>query len=82
VETQAIIKIVTLVNTSGGTRTVNLYLNANGTSRRIIPNDLSLGVDHLLEADNVYMLEAGDAIEGDSDTADVVDYTISITEET
>lgn len=80
--TNTIIKTITLVNTSGSAVTVNLYLNLSGTSRRIIPMDLSLGAGELLETDADYTLEAGDLIEGDASSATTVDYTINGVEET
>lgn len=38
----ATIMVVSLVNTTAGAITVNLYVDANGTDRRIIDKDLSL----------------------------------------
>jgi hypothetical protein len=80
--TQTVIKTITLVNTTAGALTVNLYINSSGTSRRIIPKDLSLGAGEALETDRDYTLEAGDLIEGDASSATSIDFTISGIEET
>ena len=43
---------ISLVNTNTSAEAVNLYvLPSGGTARRIIPKDLSLGVDYLLLTD-------------------------------
>lgn len=78
--TQTIVKSITLVNTDASARTVNLYVNATGTSRRIIPKDLSLGAGESYVFNEVLTLEAADLIEGDASAATVVDYVISGTE--
>lgn len=75
--TQTIIKSITLVNTDSSARTVNLYKKPGSTSRRIIPKDLSLAAGESFEFDLVLTLEAGDLIEGDASSANVVDYTIN-----
>jgi hypothetical protein len=75
--TQAVVKSITLVNTDSVTRTVNLYVNTAGTSRRICPKDLSLPAGAMFELDRVITLEAADLIEGDASTATVVDFVIS-----
>ncbi len=80
--TQTIIKSVTFVNTTAGALTVNLYTNTTGTSRQIIPVDLSLGAGESMETSVDYTLEAGDLLEGDASSATSVDYTISGIEET
>jgi len=67
---------VTLVNTDGSTRTVNLYVNKSGTSRWICPKGLSLGAGEEFTS-KVQTLEAGDLIEGDASAATVVDYTVN-----
>ena len=72
--TQAVAKVV-LVNTDSSARTVNLYVQRTGTSRRIIQKDLSLGVGATVSSP-VVTLEAGDLIEGDASAATVVDYSI------
>ncbi len=76
--TQAIIKTITLVNTSGGIVRVNLYFKASGgTSRRIIPKDLEIEACGLAVMDDEQTLEAADIIEGDATSDTTVDYTIS-----
>lgn len=67
---------VSLVNTGAGARTCNLYVNAAGTSRRIAPVGLSLGVGEKYISD-VVTLEAGDLIEGDASVAAEVDFVIN-----
>lgn len=79
-DTQAIIKAISLVNTDSSARTVNLYVNASGTSRRIIPKDMSLAAGESFVVDWPVTLEAADLIEGDASSATVVDYVISGTE--
>lgn len=80
--TQAIVphKGLSLVNTDGSAVTVNLYVNRSGTSRRIIPLDMSLGAGERFVLDQILTLEAADLIEGDASTAAVVDFVISGTE--
>ena len=73
--TQAAVK-VTLVNTGASARTVNLYANKDGTSRRFCPKDLSLGVGDSFTSD-LQTLDAADLIEGDASAATEVDYTIN-----
>jgi hypothetical protein len=75
--TQTIVKSITLVNTDSSARTVNLYVNASGTSRRIIPKDMSLAIGAQFTLDHVITLEAADLIEGDASAATVVDFVIS-----
>ncbi len=67
---------VTLVNTDAAARTVNLYTNKTGTSRRFCPKDLSLGVGDKFTSDPQTLL-AGDLVEGDASAATVVDYTVN-----
>ena len=44
-----IVTSITLVNTNTSAESVNLYLlPSGGTARRIIPKDMSLGIDYLL----------------------------------
>ena len=74
--TQAIVKRITLVNTSSGTVNVKLYFKAGGgTSRRIykaVLGDEGTGI----MKDEV-TLEAADIIEGEADAGSVIDYVIS-----
>ncbi len=75
---QAIVKKITLVNTDSSARTVNLYFKASGgTSRRIIPKDLSLAIGALFVMEDEVTLEAADIIEGDASAATVVDYVLN-----
>lgn len=77
--TQAIIKRITLVNTSDDTaKTVNLYfLASGGTARRIIPKDYSLAAKALLIMEDEVTLEAADKIQGDAASATMIDFVIS-----
>lgn len=78
VATTTIIKTISYVNTDSVARNVNLYLKpSGGISRRIIPKDMELGAGYMMVYDNEITLEAGDVIEGDATTANVVDYTVS-----
>lgn len=79
--TQTIVKTITLVNTGASTRTINIYLNTSGTSRRIIPKDTSLLTGEAFYIDLNLTLEAADLIEGDASAATEIDYTISGIEE-
>src|SRR5574341_2031645 len=72
--TQATAKVV-LVNTDTVSRTVNIYVNPTGTSRRVSPKDLNLGAGEQWTSP-VVTLEAADLIEGDASAATVVDYNI------
>lgn len=59
--TTAIVKSITLVNTDVSARTVNLYIQRDGTnSRRIIPEDLSLEANggSVVVSDAVYVYSA------------------------
>ena len=76
--TQAIVKRITLVNTSSSAVKVNLYFKASGgTSRRIIPKDTTIEDSGLLVVDDEQTLEAADILEGDATFGTTVDYTIS-----
>lgn len=75
--TQAIVRSIVLVNTDASARTVNLYVNATGTSRRIIPKDMSMAAGASFVVDEIITLEAADLLEGDASAATVVDYLIS-----
>lgn len=81
--TAAIVKTITLVNNSAGAITINLYiLKSAGTSRRIIPVNMSLASGFSLETDQEYTLGAADSIRGDASSATTVDFTVSGVEET
>ncbi|KKN71806.1 hypothetical protein LCGC14_0416600 [marine sediment metagenome] len=76
--TQAVANSISLVNTDSSARTVNLYFKASGgTSRRIIPKDLSLAVGAEFTLNRSISLEAADILEGDASAANVVDFVIS-----
>ncbi len=70
-----IITSVSLVNTDSSARTCNLYVKT-GTSRRIIPKDLSLAIGAAAYVTQ-FELNSGDLIEGDASVTAVVDYVIS-----
>lgn len=80
----ALIMRITLINTAGSTKVVNLYKKASGgTSRRIIEKDWTLAIAGAASGASRYTfigpltLEEGAEIEGDAATAAVVDFTIS-----
>lgn len=73
----AIIRSILLVNTNASSRTVNIYANFSGTSRRIVPANYVLGGSAKMEDTSAVTLEAGDFIEGDASVAAQVDYIIS-----
>ena len=80
--TQAVIKTITYVNTNASAEDVNLYIKpSGGTARRIIPKDMSLGAAYLMVYDDEITLDAGDKIQGDAQSASMVDYVISGVEE-
>lgn len=67
-----------LVNTTAGALTVNLYLKtAAGSSRRIIPKDLSLAAGASYDLRGGHVVDAGGLIEGDASSATSVDYFLS-----
>lgn len=70
---------IVLVNTDTVKRTVQLYVNRSGTSRRIFPKDFDVlaGSEGAAISGTVIVLEASDLIEGNSDAANVVDYVFS-----
>lgn len=81
-DTEALVNSITLVNTDSSARTVNLYVQKDGSnSRRIIPKDLSIAAGASFIYDSVITLEAADLIEGDASAATVVDYVINGVEE-
>jgi len=80
--TSTIIKTITISNTDSVTRTVNLYINANGVNRRIIPQNLPMPQNYTWINNDELTLETGDMIQGDASAANVVDYTINGIEET
>lgn len=76
--TTTIIKTITYVNTDSSARNVNLYIKSSGgTSRRIIPKDMELGIGYMMVYDDEITLEPADEIEGDASAATVVDFTIN-----
>jgi len=76
--TQTVISSITLVNIDSSARTVNIYFRASGgSSRRIIPKDLSIAVGASFSWGGILTLEAEDILEGDGSAASVLDYVIS-----
>lgn len=73
----AIIQSIVLVNTTGASKTVNIYVNLTGTSRRILPLNLAVMASAKVDDNTQVTLEAGDTIEGDCSVATSVDYVIS-----
>ena len=75
---------ITLVVTDTAAHTVNIYLKrSGGTSRRLLPKDTPMDGDDptmaaLIEVlDQPLNLSKGDVIEGDCDSASIVDYSIT-----
>jgi hypothetical protein len=69
----------TLVNTDTSDHTVNIYLkSAAGTSKRITPVSLSISAGQMYKvAIGGHELNAGGLLEGDADSASVIDYYVS-----
>jgi hypothetical protein len=72
------VKSLSLFNTGGVAETVKLYVNPDGTSRRIPAPILAAGESSVTGA---FALEEGDLIEGESTNANVVDYVIDLMED-
>lgn len=76
---------IRLVTTDTAAHTVNIYLKrSGGSSRRLLPKDLPMDGDDPARAAEVEVvsrrpieMSAGDEIEGDADTASVIDYSIT-----
>ena len=80
--TSTIVKTITYVNSTASTIAVNLYVNIGGTSRRIIPTNMSMAAGALMIFDDELTLAAGNTIEGDASAATSIDYVIEGVEET
>jgi hypothetical protein len=82
---QSAIMGIKLVATDTAAHTVNIYLKkSGGSSRRLIPKDLPMDGDDPDKAAEVEVvnerpieMSAGDVLEGDCDTAAVIDYNIT-----
>jgi hypothetical protein len=72
---------VTVVNTDTVARTVNIYVNPAGTSRRVSSKDQSLGAGERA-AFGLHALQSGDLVEGDASAATIVDYKVDVVEAT
>lgn len=73
---------IILVNTNTTSETVNLYFKkSGGTSRRLIPKDTALAASNSLVMDDVVTMAASAVLEGDTTTADKVDFTVNGFEE-
>lgn len=74
----AVVLGIDLVNTDSGSRVVNLYYKkSGGTSRRISPKDMSMAANFYFPRTGKITMAAGDVIEGDADSANLVDYVIN-----
>jgi hypothetical protein len=72
-----VVLAVDLVNTDAAAKTVNLYFKeSGGTSRKIVPEDLSIDAGYHYQRTGKITMAEGDEIEGDASTASVVDYMI------
>ena len=75
--TQAIVKTITLTNTSDSIVKVNLYVKRDGSnSRRLCPKDMALKGGYSWTDDRVHTLEAADLVEGDASSGSTIDYVI------
>ena len=77
--TKVTITCISLVNADTSARTANLYLKeSGGTSRRIIPQNMTIGIDYLwIEKELSHAMHPGDVIEGDASVATEIDYVLS-----
>lgn len=71
---------ISLTNIDGSTRTYNIYFKlSGGSSRHVGGKDVSItskqGIEVCPES-QAYRMGSGDLLEGDADTASVVEYTI------
>jgi hypothetical protein len=86
VATTAILKQLTVVETSGADKTMNVYLRKGaGASRRVTDKNYSLlGGESRSFADKINnaILETGDSIRGDASTNNVIDGFLSLIEVT
>lgn len=73
--TSSLAKKITLFNTSSSEVTIKLYFKASGGTSRGIPAAV-LGDGESKVLDDL-ALEEGDIIEGEADSANVIDYVIS-----
>ena len=74
--TEAVAK-VTYVNTGASNRTVNMYVKRSGSSsRRVIPESLTLQANGGMCIRWLRGLSAADLIEGDASAATEVDYLV------
>jgi len=72
--------IVTLVNiTTSKVTNINVYANANGTSRLIFPKNLEIGVGDAggMAVSCDVPMEEGDTIEGSAGSASAIEYRIA-----
>jgi hypothetical protein len=73
--TQAIIRSIVLVNTSGSARTVNLYTDGSAAANKIL-DTYSIPANSRVELNSVITLAASGAIWGDASAATSVTMTI------
>lgn len=71
-----IIRLITAVHVAGGTQNVIFYLKKSAGTSRVIGR-AQLAVDEFAVDDEIYTLQAGDVIEGQSTNATSVDYIIT-----
>jgi len=59
---QTVVGAITLVNTNTSTEAVNLYLlPSGGTARRLIPKNMSLGVNYMMSYDGKRLIVMDDS---------------------
>lgn len=74
----AMTRSIIMVNTSGSTVTVNVYVSIqSATSRRVVAKDLSIAAGASASIDLNLTLSGGDAIEMDSSSAGAIDYVVN-----
>jgi hypothetical protein len=73
--TQAIIRSIRLVNTSGSTVTVSLFVNGSGAGNKIL-DTYSIGANTAITINDVITLGATNTLQGVASTAAVVTMTV------
>lgn len=71
------IKSISLVNTSGGNRTVNLYIAGVDSRQRITPKDMWIPDGGMARDGEEHILNNNCTILGDADINDFVTFTIT-----
>lgn len=76
--TAAVVRLITLMNDTGGDETVRLYKRAGGVNYEIVNQVLADGHRYEGPTSGAVQLDAGDSIQGDdAGSAAGIDYTLS-----